>query len=231
MSGWLPQMLEEIKRRLIEDGYNPGDVEQAALSLKKEAYWSALRRQVLTCRRCPLGLDTGASRQRVPGMGYVLSPLMLVGEGPGFDEDRVGVPFTGVSGGLLTLVLGKLGLKREDIYITNVLKCRPAGNRTPDQEETRACGYYLEAEIRLIRPRAILALGKVAAQFFRPEFKSIKAQRGEWLEYEGIPVLPTYHPAYLLRQAGNDLMEAKRQWWADFNLVINKAYGEEDHQV
>ncbi|MGI6552042.1 MAG: uracil-DNA glycosylase [Bacillota bacterium] len=224
-------MLEEIKRRLVEDGYNPEDVDQAVLSLKKEAYWSALRRQILTCRRCPFGLDTRASKQRVPGAGYVLSPLMLVGEGPGFDEDRVGVPFTGISGALLTLVLGKLGLKREDIYITNVLKCRPANNRTPNFEETKACSYFLQAEIRLIRPRAILALGRVAAQFFWPGFKSIKAERGRWLEYNGIPVLPTYHPAYLLRQAGNDLLEAKKQWWADFYLVVNKAYGAREHQV
>ena len=125
-------------------------------------------------------------------------------------------------------VLG-VGVKREDIYITNVLKCRPANNRTPNFEETKACSYFCRRKLP-IRP-GYFSPGKGGCSVFSGPALSPLKRKGRWLEYNGIPVLPTYHPAYLLRQAGNDLLEAKKQWWADFYLVVNKAYGAREHQV
>lgn len=220
----MPELLETMEKRMLADGYRSPDVQGALKSIKKEAYWSALYRQILACQKCPFGQDRKASTQRVPGTGNRESPFMLVGEGPGFDEDRIGVPFTGISGALLTVALHKLGLTRQEIYITNVLKCRPANNRTPDPEEVKTCGGFLAAELKLVKPKAILCLGRVAIQYFFPEVKSIKQIRGQWLDYGGIPVMPTYHPAYVLRQTGVDLEMAKRQWWSDLVQAYKRAY-------
>lgn len=225
MSGWLPELLRSMENRMVADGYRREDVQQALNSIKKEAYWSALLREVLSCKSCPFGQDTQASTQRVPGTGNRTSPLVLVGEGPGFDEDRIGVPFTGISGALLTLALHKLDLQRQEIYITNVIKCRPANNRTPTLAEVQPCSRFLRAELKLLKPKTIVCLGRVAVQFFFPELTSIKEVRGKWLEYQGIPVMPTFHPAYILRQTGFDRVLAQRQWWRDLSQAYQMAYG------
>lgn len=231
MSGWLPELLKTMESKMLADGYQHPDVQEALNSIKKEAYWSALLREVLACKRCPFGQDAQASTQRVPGTGNRSSPLMLVGEGPGFDEDRIGVPFTGISGALLTLALHKLNLQRQEIYITNVIKCRPANNRTPRLDEIQPCSRYLRAELKLIKPKTILCLGRVALQFFFPEITSIKEVRGKWLEYQGIPVMPTYHPAFILRQTGSDLALAKRQWWLDLCQAYRMAYSSKENRL
>lgn len=231
MSGWFPELLKSMESRMVADGYQTEEVQQALNSIKKEAYWSALLREILACRSCHFGQDTQACTQRVPGTGNRMSPLMLVGEGPGFDEDRIGVPFTGISGALLTLALHKLNLQRQEVYITNVIKCRPANNRTPTLEEVQPCSRFLRAELKLLKPKTIVCLGRVALQFFFPEITSIKEVRGKWLDYQGIPVMPTYHPAYILRQTGFDQVLAKRQWWRDLTQAYQMAYGDRESRL
>jgi DNA polymerase len=140
----------------------------------------------------------------------------MVGEGPGRDEDRLGRPFVGAAGKLLDRIIAAMGLRRQEVYICNVIKCRPPKNRDPLPEEIEACGPFLHRQLRAIRPQAILALGSFAAQFLLSSQQSISKLRDRVHQFEGIPVVPTYHPAYLLR---NPLQ--KRQAWKDIQLLLS----------
>ena len=175
----------------------------------------ALRNHVGECRRCPL--HKGRNKL-VFGEGSPQARLVFVGEGPGADEDRVGRPFVGKAGGLLTRIIENgMGLNREAVYICNIVKCHPPGNRDPEPEEIRACMPFLRDQIRIIKPEVICTLGRVAAQaLFGANFK-ITLQRGRWQDYQGIPVMPTFHPAYLLRYPAS-----KRQTWEDIQQVMAK---------
>ena len=159
--------------------------------------WSALAANVAACRQCGL---CEARKLAVLGVGDRNADWLFVGEGPGAEEDQRGEPFVGQAGKLLDSMLAAIGLKRgEDVYIANAVKCRPPGNRTPTPEETATCWPYLERQIELIRPKLIVALGRPAAQtLLRTEIK-IGAARGKCFDYRGIPVVVSYHPAYLLR--------------------------------
>jgi uracil-DNA glycosylase len=139
-----------------------------------------------------------------------------VGEGPGASEDLQGEPFVGDAGQLLTKMIGAMGYRREDVYIANTIKCRPPGNRNPEPDEIAACEPFLKKQLAAIRPRVIVALGKFAAAWLtgRPG-AAISALRGRWHTYAGIKVMPTYHPAYLLRTPS-----AKRVVWEDLQLVM-----------
>jgi len=143
---------------------------------------------------------------------------MFVGEAPGRDEDRQGRPFVGRAGQLLTKIIEAMGFKRQDVYIANVVKCRPPENRTPRPDEVKACSPYLLRQIELINPRVIVALGKIAAEFLLQTDKSISDLRGHFGQFEGIPVMPTFHPAYLVRNEGN--REIKRLVWEDMKKVM-----------
>lgn len=133
-------------------------------------------------------------------------------------------PLIGPSGQLLDKALASVGITRDRVYVTNVVKCRPRGNRTPDIAEGRACAdRWLREEIRLVQPKAVVALGKAALRWFLGREDSIVRRRGHWLEWEGIPVMPTYHPAYLLRQYGRDLVESKWQVYYDLKEAKEKA--------
>jgi len=152
--------------------------------------------QIEKCKKCEL------SRTRtnvVPGEGNSKAKLMFVGEAPGADEDKQGRPFVGRAGQLLTKIIESIGLKREDVYIANILKCRPPGNRNPLPSEIAKCSPYLEKQIKLIKPKVVCALGKFAAQTLLNSETPISKLRGNFYEYEGIKLIPTYHPAYLLR--------------------------------
>lgn len=142
---------------------------------------------------------------------------MLIGEGPGAAEDREGLPFVGPAGELLTKMLAAIEIDRDSTYIANVVKCRPPGNRDPKPEEVAACSGYLEAQVRLIRPQVILALGRVAAQSLLVTTESLGKLRGRWHEYAGVPVWVTYHPAALLRNTSY-----KRPTWEDLQLVRDR---------
>jgi DNA polymerase len=170
-----------------------------------------LARQVASCRRCPL---YRTRTHPVISDGSATARLVFVGEAPGRDEDASGVPFVGAAGQLLTRMITAMGLRREDVYICNVLKDRPPGNRTPLPEEIEACRPFLEAQLEIVRPRVICALGAVAAKTLLGPHLSITRARGRAADWHGIPVVPTFHPAYLLRNP-----DAKRLAWADLKKV------------
>ncbi len=169
--------------------------------------------QVRTCTRCEL--HTGRT-QTVFARGNPDSPLVFIGEGPGQEEDRTGQPFVGPAGQLLDKMIAAMGLHRDDVYICNVVKCRPPKNRTPLPNEAGACAPFLEAQVDTVAPRVIVALGRCAAENLGlvPEGGS---WRGRWGRYRGIDVMPTYHPAFLLRSP-----EFKRPVWEDLQKVMGR---------
>lgn len=182
----------------------------------------AMERAIRDCARCPLRKEGGLGP--VLSYGPEDSPLMIVGEGPGAVEDDYGAPLIGPSGKLLDKALWSVGITRDHVYVTNIVKCRPRGNRTPTMEEGAFCGnIWLAREIEMIRPKVILALGKVALRFFLGQEAGIMRSRGHWISWHGIPVMPTYHPAFLLRQQGHALVEAKWQVYYDLKAAREKA--------
>ena len=191
--------------------------------ISRTAQLAALREAVSTCRKCPHLADFRT--QTVFGTGNPNADLMFVGEAPGADEDKRGEPFVGPAGELLTKIIVAMGLKREDVYIANVLKCRPdmpkgsTGNRPPAPQEMENCLPYLREQIAIIQPRILVALGKVAMAGLTGAEESMSAMRGRWFEFAGIPLLPTYHPSYLLRNGTN---AEKRKVWEDMMLVMEK---------
>ena len=165
------------------------------------------------CRRCKLA---GGRTNLVFGVGNPQARLVFVGEGPGADEDAKGEPFVGRAGQLLTEIITKgMKLRREDVYICNVVKCRPPGNRNPEPDEVAACEPFLVRQLRAIRPEVIVALGKFAAQTLLRSKTPITQLRGRWFDYQGIMLMPTFHPAYLLRNPGD-----KRLVWEDIQKVM-----------
>jgi DNA polymerase len=171
-----------------------------------------VRAELGDCQRCKLAKGR---RHIVFGTGNPEAHLMFVGEGPGADEDAQGEPFVGAAGQLLTKMIQAMHLGREDVYICNVIKCRPPGNRDPEPDEVAACEPFLKKQIAVVQPRAIVALGKFAAHVLTGERTPITRLRGNLKHYQGIPVMPTYHPAYLLRDESR-----KREAWHDLKEVM-----------
>lgn len=182
-----------------------------------------LRERALVCQKCPHLVSSRT--QVVFGVGSMDASLMLVGEAPGADEDLQGEPFVGKAGQLLTKIIQTMGLSREGVYIANILKCRPDtpgqryGNRPPTPEEMSTCMPYLHAQIDLIQPKVLVALGKTALQGLLGESVSISKARGHWREFRGIPLMPTYHPSYVLR---NQALSTKREIWEDMLGVMER---------
>jgi uracil-DNA glycosylase len=192
-------------------------------AIEKAAAFAALRERALACVKCP---HLAASRTNVVfGVGNIDAQLMFVGEAPGADEDEQGEPFVGRAGQLLTKIIQATGLSRADVYIANILKCRPdtpgqsAGNRPPTPEERATCLPYLQEQIDLIQPRAIVALGATAVDGLLGKTIGITKLRGNWQTYRGTPLMPTFHPSYLLR---NQAMTEKRKVWEDILKVMEK---------
>lgn len=173
-----------------------------------------IRKEVSACRKCSLA-ETRTNT--VFGVGDAKARLMFIGEGPGADEDLQGEPFVGRAGKLLTKMIEGMGLSREEVYIANIVKCRPPGNRDPKPEESSMCIGYLERQIAAIRPQVICALGKVAAQTLLRSDKPIGALRGRFHEYGSSVLLPTYHPSYLLRNPS-----AKKDAWEDLKMILGR---------
>jgi uracil-DNA glycosylase family 4 len=189
----------------------------------KAAAFAALRERALACVKCA---HLASSRKQVVfGVGNPDARLMFVGEAPGADEDEQGEPFVGRAGELLTKIIQATGLQRGDVYIANILKCRPdtpgqaSGNRKPTPEEMTTCIPYLHEQIDLIRPKVLVALGATAVEGLLGKTLGITKLRGTWKTYRGIPLMPTYHPAYLLR---NQAMSEKRRIWEDMLAVMEK---------
>jgi uracil-DNA glycosylase len=183
----------------------PGESRAAALA--------AVRAELGDCQRCRLA---GGRKTIVFGQGNPEAELMFVGEGPGADEDAQGLAFVGRAGQLLTDIIEKgMKLRRADVFIANCIKCRPPQNRNPEPDEILACQPFLEAQIRAIRPRVLVGLGKFGAQWLLKTATPITRLRGSFGEYAGIPVMPTYHPAYLLRNPAG-----KKDVWEDMKQVL-----------
>ena len=223
--------IEEIDcslRLLAANGHRGFDCSPE--SLETLARWSqpaALMAETLAeirsdlgdCQRCKLA---AARTSIVFGSGHAAAKLVFVGEGPGFEEDQKGEPFVGAAGQLLTRIIAAINLSRKQVYICNIIKCRPPRNRNPETDEIEACLPFLERQIAAIQPDIICALGKFAAQTLLNSDVPISRLRGRLYEYNGIKLLPTYHPAYLLRNP-----DRKREVWEDMKMLM-KEYRYED---
>jgi uracil-DNA glycosylase family 4 len=194
-----------VLQRAVEPGPEPG-IRLADLK--------SLADLVATCSRCRLA---EGRKSVVFGAGNADADLMLIGEGPGAEEDRQGLPFVGPAGELLTRIIQAMEMKRDDVYIANVVKCRPPGNRDPQPDEVQACRGYLEKQVALVRPRVLVALGRVAAQALLGNESPIGQLRGRWYQAFGVPTMVTYHPAALLRNPA-----LKRPTWEDMQQVRDR---------
>ena len=192
----------------------PLDDEPAPVTFSRGAAEAlvAVRTGIGDCTRCKL--HTLGRTQVVFGVGNPEADLMFVGEAPGADEDIQGIPFVGRAGQLLTRIIEAIDLKREDVYIANVIKCRPPGNRNPEQDEVDTCEPFLFQQIDIIKPKVIVALGKFAAQSLLRTLDPISRLRGRVYDYRGAKLIPTFHPAYLLRNPAS-----KREVWEDMKVV------------
>ena len=225
MKNELTEIIEAIKSRILleqEAGMTefvlaaPREavVRQAKATDDKTAGLEALRREVLKCERC----DLAKTRTNVVfGAGSAQAKLVFVGEAPGGDEDLQGLPFVGRAGQLLTKIIEAMGMKRSDVYIANILKCRPPNNRAPLPAEILACEENVRRQIEVIKPKVICTLGKFASQTLLKTERPISALRGKFQEYSGIKVMPTFHPAYLLRNPSD-----KKLVWEDMKKVMSQ---------
>jgi len=212
-----------VREVCLPEGEDPAsdmspDQEQAASNGKKippPLSLERVREELGDCRRCGLA----SSRTRIVfGEGNAHARILFIGEGPGYEEDMTGIPFVGKAGKLLTQILERgMGIARTEVYICNVVKCRPPQNRDPHEDEIAACFPFLEKQIDSIRPQVIITLGLHAARSLLGIQPSMTLVRGRWHSYKGIPVMPTYHPAYVLR---NYTSEIRRQVWDDVREAL-----------
>jgi DNA polymerase len=192
-------------------GSTAGSASGDATPESRLAALAKIAEEIGACTRCKL------CEQRtkvVPGEGSLDPPILFIGEGPGADEDRTGRPFVGRAGQLLDKMIGAIGLPRGAVFIANIVKCRPPENRTPEPDEVAACMPFLERQIAALRPKLICTLGLPATRALLPEVRAISAVRGRLFECGGVPLVPTFHPAYLLRNPA-----AKHEAWEDLQLV------------
>ncbi len=202
----LPADLPVCRPPVNEEGAAPGPCRRETLE--------EIRAELESCRRCAL---CEQRRNIVFGVGNPHARIVFVGEAPGREEDEQGEPFVGEAGRLLDRILLAMGLQRQEVYICNVEKCRPPGNRDPLPAEIEACEPYLRRQLAAIAPELIVSLGRFAAQTLLRDQSPISRLRGKWREYAGIPLMPTYHPAFLLRNP-----EAKREVWEDMKQVMRR---------
>ncbi|MFO7871128.1 MAG: uracil-DNA glycosylase [Kiritimatiellia bacterium] len=209
---YLEYQLDEGVRGLELSAGPPGAVEKRGPGRAERL--EAVARRAEKCSECGLR----ESRNRVvPGEGSTDPDIMFVGEAPGAREDMAGRPFVGAAGKLLTKMIEAMGYTRQDVFIGNILKCRPPGNRTPSQEEMEICRRFLREQIAVLRPRVIVTMGATALKGLLDVSGGITRLRGKWFLYEGIDVMPTYHPAYLLRNPA-----AKKDVWEDLKAVLKR---------
>ena len=214
----MPKKKEQVQQAglfgdiFIDEGEKPAP-KSVALPLlnSQDASLEAIREDIGECTRCKLHEHR---TKIVYGEGNPKAKLVFVGEGPGADEDATGRPFVGRAGQLLDKIIAAIGLKRDDVYIANVVKCRPPGNRTPERDEVATCEQFLFRQLAFIQPKIIVALGSPAFQCLLRTKETITRARGNWRDWNGIKVMPTFHPAYLLRSP-----EKKREAWDDMKKV------------
>lgn len=177
--------------------------------------WEELEKSIVNCNKCKLCTNR---TNIVFGVGNKDANIMMIGEGPGADEDREGEPFVGKAGQLMDKALIGLGIKREELYIANIVKCRPPSNRVPEEDEANACLNYLRNQVILVKPKIIVLLGSTALKNILGKEYSITVMRGKWIEQKGIFYMPTWHPAALLRDENK-----KIEFWNDLKEVKNKS--------
>jgi uracil-DNA glycosylase family 4 len=203
------RFFSEVGVDFISESPTPGDTPQSRNALQD------LLKKILVCEKCPLARSRTLA---VPGEGSATADLMFVGEGPGRDEDIQGRPFVGDAGQLLTKIIQAMGLSREDVYITNIVKCRPPGNRNPHLDEISSCTPYLRQQLELIKPRIIVSLGNVPTKHLLETSSGISALRGQFHTYGDIQIMPTFHPSFLVRNEHN--RELRRNVWEDMKKVM-----------
>ncbi len=214
---YMPVKKSRIAEILSPLASKPSEMKQhsgAGRTVNGQEALNLLRENIGDCQRCKL---SGGRNTIVFGEGSPDAPLMFIGEGPGRDEDLQGRPFIGDAGKLLTKMIVKLGMKREDVYIANIVKCRPSYNRNPEEDEINSCSPFLLQQIEIIRPSVIVCLGKIATETLLGVKTPISKLRGNFLDFNGIPVMPTFHPAYLLRNP-----KAKWLTWDDMQKVMKR---------
>lgn len=205
-------VLEELAREPEPSTPEPVVVEAAPIPADFDSL-EAIVAHVAQCRNCPLCQDR---THTVPGEGNAAGPdIMFVGEGPGAEEDALGRPFVGKAGKLLDKMIEAMGYRREEVFIANVVKCRPPNNRKPQREEMDMCLPYLRQQIRLVQPKVLVGLGGTAMEGLLGKPVGITRLRGIWQEYQGIKLMPTFHPSYLLRDPAK-----KKEAWADLQMVL-----------
>lgn len=212
----LKEYLKEELRFLSEIGAD--FLIKSALPTEKslsEPSFLALIEKIQNCQRCHL---SQTRKHAVPGEGSFEAELVFVGEGPGFDEDAQGRPFVGKAGQLLTKIIKAMNFTRDQVYITNIVKCRPPNNRNPNKDEIQKCQDYLWGQLQLIDPKVIVSLGNVPTQFFLNTRSGISSVRGEFYRLDRVHIMPTFHPSYLIRNEGN--RELKRMVWEDMKKVL-----------
>ncbi len=207
----IPLRNTELRERIS------GEIKNISTAKKKYHDLKYLEEEIENCRRCNLH---STRKHIVFGKGNSNADLVLVGEAPGTDEDFKGEPFIGAAGQLLTRIIQAIGLKRDDVYITNIIKCHPPGNRNPQVDEIEACKPFLVKQLKAIRPRIICALGAFATQTLLETDESISSLRGKFYQFGEIKLMPVYHPAYLLRNP-----HKKREAWKDMQLIEKEYFG------
>jgi uracil-DNA glycosylase family 4 len=222
----LPISFEAVKRIYGEKKIDSRVVDSSATEgfiKSKEASLKTLREEIGDCRRCKLA----AGRKNIVfGEGNPDARLMFVGEGPGREEDLQARPFVGDAGTLLTRLIEKMGFKRDEVYIANIVKCRPPMNRDPERDEIESCRGFVERQIEIISPTVIISLGRISSQTLLGNATlKMTAVRGHFFDYRGIPLMPTFHPAYLLRNP-------KDKWltWSDAQMVLDKLQNTEEQE-
>lgn len=194
-------------------------IHKAKTAGEKQSLYEALIAVMEKCQRCKL---CNSRHSVVPGEGPMDASVMFVGEGPGADEDTQGRPFVGKAGQLLTKILTAARIPRKEVYITNIVKCRPPENRVPQIEETLSCQIYLEAQIALIAPKVIVSLGNTPTQWFLNCTGGITRMRGRWFSWHGTELMPMFHPSYLLRNESREKGGPKDLTWQDIQQVKAK---------
>ena len=199
-----PDLFEPAEQQRPDEFHRPDTLEK-------------IRKDLGECQRCKLGKTR---KNLVFGIGSPSARLVFVGEGPGGDEDLQGEPFVGEAGRILNRIIMAMGLKREEVYICNVLKCRPPRNRNPEKDEIAACSPFLLRQIQSVKPEVIVALGTFAARTLLDINETITKLRGKFRDFRGVPLMPTFHPSYLLHRQGEGNMESFWQVWDDMTQVL-----------
>lgn len=209
---WIPRMSVHGDQPLSSDSNESVDNAEPETSESVQTKWNILQTEVAACTKCRL---CETRTQTVFGTGNKNADWMIIGEAPGQNEDLQGKPFVGNAGSLLTEMLRAIGLSREDVFITNILKCRPPGNRDPKPDEAESCNDYLQRQQQLIQPKIILAVGRIAAQTLLKTDEPLAKLRGKKHTFNDTPVVVVYHPAYLLRS-----LSEKRKAWQDLQFAM-----------